>query len=238
MTRTALACLLLTVAPLAAAPVPKALKNKGVDLTALHALIARQAVAKEWSEDDAAGLKKAIHALLDRTAEATGGEAWKLPLELDFAKVTIAKGPIEITKPGVYLIDGDVTELETEECVVLATGAVKCGCIEDSVVIAKEVQTAVLRNSLVLAAESVTASHLIGHPKQPGQECFVLAGKRIQAKQVFGGTFHVISADPKGKPPVSATRVERDATLLALPSAREVGDNRFKTVELKTAIAK
>ena len=97
-------------------------------------------------------------------------------------------------------------------------------------------------NSLLVVAESVTVSNVIGHAKRVGRECFVVAGKRIQARLVFGGVFHVITpefpADPKGKPPVSATRIEKDPVLLTMPSDREVGDKRFKKVELKASIAK
>src|SRR5262249_38179597 len=163
-----------------------------------------------WSEDDDAELKKTLRSLLDRAAEATRGDAWKPPL-LDTTNVTFAKGPIAIAKPGVYVIDGDVNEVETDECIILATGVVKCSCLEDSVVIAKEIQTTIARNSLLVAAESVTVSSVIGHTKLAGRECFVVAGKRIQARFVYGGTFYVISpeflANPRGKPPVSAVRV-------------------------------
>lgn len=234
--------LLLAVAPLVAAPVPKELKNKGVDLTGLHARIAERAAAGEWSEDDAAELKKTLDTLLDKASAATGGEPWKLPLALDAAKVNFKKGPVEIVKPGIYLIDGDVTEVETNECIILATGVVKCSCIEDSIVIAKEIHTSVASNSLLVAAEATTVTHLIGHPKYEGRECFVMAGNRIQAKRVCGGVLHLINpefpADPKGKPPVSAARIEKDPVLLVAPSDREVGDKGFKKVELKAAIAK
>lgn len=241
MTRSALA-LLLVAAPFAvAAPVPKKAVEV-VDLSGLQALIAKRAEKGGWSEDDAATLKKSLQTLLDKVAEATGDAAWQPPLEMDTAKIVHEKGPVVIKKPGVYLIDGDVTEVEADECIILATGTVAGSYLDDSVVVAKEIKAASAKGSLLVAAERVIGSSTIGHPRIAGRECVVVAGKRIEANSVFGGVFHVIAPefppDAKGKPPVTATRIERDAKLLAEPSDREVGDKRFKTVELKAPIAK
>ncbi len=223
-----------------AAPVPKKVAVVA-DLTGLHALVAKRAEKGEWSEDDAATLKTTLQTLLDKMAEATGDAAWKPPMELDTAKIVFEKGPVVIKKAGVYLIDGDVTDM-TDGCIILATGTVTTAYLEDSVVVAKEITAGSSTNSLLVATESVVGSSTIGRPKKAGQECVVVAGKRIQGTFVFGGVFHVVAPafpnDPKGKPPVSATHIEKDAKLLAEPSDREVGDQRFKKVELKAPITK
>lgn len=242
MCRSALAWLLVAAATAVAAPVPKKAPDVA-DLTGLHALIAKRAEKAEWSEDDASTVKQSLQTLLEKVAEATGDAAWKPPVALDTAKIVHEKGPVVIKKPGVYLIDGDVTEVESDGCLILATGTVEENAyLEDAVVVAKGVKAASATNSLLVAADGIVSSSVIGHKTKPEQACVVVAGKRIQGTFVFGGVFHVITpefpTDPKGKPPVSATRVERDAKLLAEPSDREVGDKRFKTVELKGPIAK
>lgn len=225
-----------------AAPVPKKPKAEAADLTALHALIAKRAEKGEWLEGDAAVLEKTIDTLLENVAKATGESAWKLPRDLVTAKMQFKKRDVVIEEPGVYLVNGDASVL-TARSVVLATGKVTWIGMEDAVVIARSVRTFTAWNSLLVAAEQVgEIGDNFGHAKNEGKECFVVAGKRIQAEAVYGGYFYILvpefSDRPKAKPPVSATRVEKNAQLLAEPSDRAVGHKDFKLVELTAPIAK
>jgi hypothetical protein len=229
------------------APIPKD-AGKAAEVPDLKALLTSigNAVEKEkWpAEADEKLLREAVDKVFNKALAAAEQKERKLPIDIDkLRKVDVTKGYKVTGLKDAFLIAGDVEITGVQNSVIFASGNVRVTSATNSVIVAKNLRCTSLRESVVIAGESIQATGIIDRDTAGS---VIVAGQKIKATVLQNVVCHVVRPDDKPPPdkeplllvkPISSNRSTNVYFLNVMEDTR-TGNENCKFLPLKTPIAK